>query len=147
MDVVRFILFEVHKADELIEYDRFKDYDRMSMDVLLDSIKSFADQELFPYFKEMDEKPARFVDGQVVVHPQVEKVIEKAAELGLLGPAFDYDLAHSGKGKSHGWTFFTTYNTELKSTLMEVSASHACCTPVWVSRISSNAPLAWGKFQ
>lgn len=41
----------------------------------------------------------------------------------VLLPAFDYDLAHSGKGKSHGWTFFTTYNTEQKSTLLEVTAS------------------------
>ena len=41
----------------------------------------------------------------------------------ILLPAFDYDLAHSGKGKSHGWTFFTTYNTEQKSTLLEVTAS------------------------
>ncbi|GLR17603.1 Sec-dependent nitrous-oxide reductase [Portibacter lacus] len=41
----------------------------------------------------------------------------------VLLPAFDYDLAHSGKGKSHGWTFFTTYNTEEKHTLLEVNAS------------------------
>ncbi|HHM20384.1 MAG TPA: Sec-dependent nitrous-oxide reductase [Bacteroidetes bacterium] len=41
----------------------------------------------------------------------------------VLLPAFDYDLAHSGKGKSHGWTFFTTYNTEQKNTLLEVTAS------------------------
>jgi len=41
----------------------------------------------------------------------------------VLLPAFDYDLAHSGKGNSHGWTFFTTYNTEQKSTLLEVAAS------------------------
>jgi nitrous-oxide reductase len=41
----------------------------------------------------------------------------------VLLPAFDYDLAHSGKGKSHGWTFFTTYNTEQKNTLLEVNAS------------------------
>ena len=41
----------------------------------------------------------------------------------VLLPAFDYDLAHSGKGASHGWTFFTTYNTEQKSTLLEVTAS------------------------
>ncbi|RLD21300.1 MAG: nitrous oxide reductase, partial [Bacteroidetes bacterium] len=41
----------------------------------------------------------------------------------ILLPAFDYDLAHSGKGKSHGWTFFTTYNTELQNTLLEVNAS------------------------
>ena len=41
----------------------------------------------------------------------------------ILLPAFDYDLAHSGKGKSHGWTFFTTYNTEGSHSLMEVGAS------------------------
>lgn len=41
----------------------------------------------------------------------------------ILLPAYDYDLAHSGKGKSHGWTFFTTYNTEESHTLMEVNAS------------------------
>ncbi len=41
----------------------------------------------------------------------------------ILVPGFDYDLAHSGKGKSHGWTFFTTYNTEQSHTLKEVNAS------------------------
>ncbi len=41
----------------------------------------------------------------------------------VLMPGFDYDLAHAGKGKSHGWMFFTTYNTEESSTLMEVGAS------------------------
>ena len=41
----------------------------------------------------------------------------------VLLPAFDYDLAHSGKGASHGWTFFTSYNTEEKNTLLEVNAS------------------------
>jgi nitrous-oxide reductase len=41
----------------------------------------------------------------------------------ILLPAFSYDLAHSGKGKSHGWTFFTSYNTEQANTLMEANAS------------------------
>lgn len=41
----------------------------------------------------------------------------------ILVPGFDYDLAHSGKGPSHGWTFFTTYNTERASTMKEVNAS------------------------
>lgn len=38
-------------------------------------------------------------------------------------PGFDYDLAHAGKGKSHGWMFFSTYNTEQEATLKEVTAS------------------------
>ena len=38
-------------------------------------------------------------------------------------PGFDYDLVHPGRGKSHGWVFITTYNTEEAHTLMEVNAS------------------------
>jgi nitrous-oxide reductase len=41
----------------------------------------------------------------------------------VLMPGFNYDLAHAGKGKSHGWMFFTTYNTEESNTLLEVGAS------------------------
>ncbi len=41
----------------------------------------------------------------------------------VLLPGFDYDLAHAGKGKSHGWMFFTSYNTEESHTLKEVNAS------------------------
>jgi nitrous-oxide reductase len=41
----------------------------------------------------------------------------------LIMPGFDYDLSHPGRGKSHGWFFFSTYNTEEASTLMEVNAS------------------------
>ncbi|RKD13698.1 nitrous oxide reductase [Pelobium manganitolerans] len=38
-------------------------------------------------------------------------------------PGFNYDLAHAGKGPSHDWMFFTTYNTEQAHTLLEVNAS------------------------
>lgn len=38
-------------------------------------------------------------------------------------PGYDYDLSHSGKGPSHGWSFFTSYNSEEANTLLEVNAS------------------------
>ncbi|MFT4833965.1 MAG: nitrous-oxide reductase [Marinoscillum sp.] len=41
----------------------------------------------------------------------------------IIMPGFDYDLAHPGRGKSHGWMFFTTYNTEEANSLMEVNSS------------------------
>jgi len=41
----------------------------------------------------------------------------------VLMPGFNYDLSHPGRGKSHGWFFFTTYNTEEANTLMEVNSS------------------------
>lgn len=41
----------------------------------------------------------------------------------ILLPGFNYDLAHPGRDKSHGWFFFSTYNTEEASTLQEVYSS------------------------
>ncbi|MCB0737512.1 MAG: Sec-dependent nitrous-oxide reductase [Bacteroidetes bacterium] len=41
----------------------------------------------------------------------------------ILMPGYDYDLSHAGKGPSHGWSFFTTYNTEESNTMKEVNAS------------------------
>ncbi|HUM51867.1 MAG TPA: Sec-dependent nitrous-oxide reductase [Chitinophagales bacterium] len=38
-------------------------------------------------------------------------------------PGVSFDLSHSGKGKSHGWFFFSCYNTEQANTLLEVNAS------------------------
>jgi len=38
-------------------------------------------------------------------------------------PGYDYDLSHAGKGPSHGWSFFTSYNTEQANTLLERNAS------------------------
>ncbi len=41
----------------------------------------------------------------------------------IIMPPFDYDLAHSGKGPSSGWMFFTCYNSEEANTLLELNAS------------------------
>lgn len=48
---------------------------------------------------------------------------EMNLEFQILTPGFDYDKAHPGRGKSHGWMFFTTYNVEESNTLLEVNAS------------------------
>jgi nitrous-oxide reductase len=41
----------------------------------------------------------------------------------LRTPGFNYDLSRAGKGPSHGWFFFSCYNTEQAHTLLEVNAS------------------------
>jgi nitrous-oxide reductase len=41
----------------------------------------------------------------------------------LVTPGVNFDLARAGKNKSHGWFFFSTYNTEQAHTLLEVNAS------------------------
>lgn len=41
----------------------------------------------------------------------------------IIVPGFNYDLAHAGKGPSHDWAFFTSYNTEQANSLLEIEAS------------------------
>ena len=41
----------------------------------------------------------------------------------LQAPAVNFDLSHAGKGKSHGWFFFSCYNSEQANSLLEVNAS------------------------
>ncbi len=41
----------------------------------------------------------------------------------ILLPGINFDLARAGKGKSHGWFFFSCYNSERANTLLEVNAS------------------------
>lgn len=38
-------------------------------------------------------------------------------------PGVNFDLSRAGKGISHGWFFFSCYNTEQANTLLEVNAS------------------------
>ncbi|MEQ9404054.1 MAG: Sec-dependent nitrous-oxide reductase [Cyclobacteriaceae bacterium] len=44
-------------------------------------------------------------------------------EFQVMMPGFNFDLAHPGRKKSHGWMFFSTYNTEEANSLLEVNAS------------------------
>src|SRR5690349_20809727 len=41
----------------------------------------------------------------------------------LQTPGVNFDLSHAGKGPSHGWFFFSCYNSEQANTLLEVNAS------------------------
>jgi len=41
----------------------------------------------------------------------------------LMLPGVNFDLSHAGKGPSHGWFFFSCYNSEQANTLLEVNAS------------------------
>ncbi|WP_052324222.1 Sec-dependent nitrous-oxide reductase [Flavihumibacter sp. ZG627] len=41
----------------------------------------------------------------------------------LILPGVNFDLSHAGKGPSHGWFFFSCYNSEQANTLLEVNAS------------------------
>lgn len=99
MDHLRFLLHEVHNVEELFRLERFKNYDSEGMDILLESAKTWADQDWYPYIKEMDEKPAYFKDGKIYSHPHLKKIFKDAGENGWI--AMQFDEKHGGMQMPH----------------------------------------------
>ena len=95
MKTLRYLLYDVHGLENILKsYDRYKDYDKDSIDILLDSVKDFCDQVAYPCYREMDEDPARFENGKIYVHPKVKDMMEIAPELGFSNGPFNYE--HGG---------------------------------------------------
>lgn len=94
MDTLRFILFDVMGAEEMLKLPRFQEFDKETVNFLLDAVKDFSDKDLYPTFREMDEDPARYEDGKIIVHPVVDTMMKMSAELGLIGGSFEKE--HGG---------------------------------------------------
>ncbi len=91
IDNVKFTLFEMLKAQELAHIERYAEYDQDNCNILIDSMKDYADKVMYPVFKEMDEQGAYFKDGKVVVHPVVGEFMKGMGEIGGIGSYLDYD--------------------------------------------------------
>ena len=91
LSTVKFFMNIVQELETVLEKDRFVDYDLESVNLYVESVKQFADRELFPYFKEMDENPAHYKDGSIHVHQQVEKMMKEGGSMGLISAPFNYD--------------------------------------------------------
>lgn len=91
LDTLKFLLFSVNDLEGVLGHERYTEYDKESIEMMLEAVKDFSDKELYPYFKEMDEHPAHFKDGEIVVHPQVTKYMKAGGEMGFLSGPFSYE--------------------------------------------------------
>lgn len=94
IDHIKFILHEVLNVKQLCAFERFKDYDTDSFDMLLNSAKDYSDKHLFPLFRELDQQAAHYKDGEIIVHPLIGKFMKDAGTMGFIGTTFDYE--HGG---------------------------------------------------
>jgi butyryl-CoA dehydrogenase len=89
MDTIRFLMYDVHQTEQLLSANRYAAYDRASIDMLLDSVKTFCDKSIHPFIKEMDEKPSQYKDGAIKIHPQFETILKQSGEMGLVAALFE----------------------------------------------------------
>ncbi len=95
MEHLKFLLQEVHQVNDLFSLEKFSHLNWEQVWMIVESAKLLADRDMAPYFKEMDETPARY-DGKggVTTHPQLKTIIRQAAEQGWIGGAANFE--HGG---------------------------------------------------
>jgi butyryl-CoA dehydrogenase len=91
LETLKYILYDIHKLEELLSRERFQEHDMESLNLFIDSVKDFSDRELYPYLQEMDANPAYHKDGTVIVREQVQKVMHQSGEMGIISACFDYE--------------------------------------------------------
>lgn len=86
MELLKFLLFNVHPINQLFTHERFAHLNEEQAWMMIESAKLLADQEFAPFFKEMDATPATYDgNGNVLTHPALKKMIRSAAEQGWIG--------------------------------------------------------------
>ena len=80
---LRFLLFEVHTVQDLLTYKRFEHIGGIEeINGLINSAKTIADKEMYPFFKAMDQSPVVYKDGMIRSHPQLKNIFKAVADAG-----------------------------------------------------------------
>ncbi|MBL0712842.1 MAG: acyl-CoA dehydrogenase, partial [Desulfosarcina sp.] len=64
---VDFVLYEQLNAEDLCQYDRYRDFDRKTFDLIIDEARNLALKEILPTLAEGDREGLAFANGQVKV--------------------------------------------------------------------------------
>ncbi|MGD8714793.1 MAG: acyl-CoA dehydrogenase N-terminal domain-containing protein, partial [Desulfobacterales bacterium] len=72
-----FVLYEQLKAEELTQFERYKDFNKKTFDMIITEARNFAVKELLPTCAEGDKVGLRFENG----HVKVPECFHRAYEL------------------------------------------------------------------
>ncbi|HEX73014.1 MAG TPA: acyl-CoA dehydrogenase, partial [Candidatus Hydrogenedentes bacterium] len=92
MRFIRFLLYEVNKIEELLQYPYHEDHSRETFDMAIDAAYDVAHEVFWPAFQEMDREGVTF-DGKNVAAPKAMREIwRQCKEGGWFAPNVCYDL-------------------------------------------------------
>jgi len=87
-----FLMYETHNLDELLERERYIDYDRESVGAILDLSQSMAEDIFQPFAGHLDQNEPQYVDGKVEIIPEVKEALTAYKDAGLFASGYDYDI-------------------------------------------------------
>jgi len=89
---LRFLLYEVFGAESLTKFPYYQDHSRETFDLVIDTAMRLAREVFHPVLREMDRDPPKLVDGRVVVHPAVGRIMRECGEGGWISAHAPYEL-------------------------------------------------------
>lgn len=81
---LKFLLYDVHNCEQLLQYEYFSDHDRASFDIFLDATEDVANEHFLPIFTEMDRDEPQLVNGRIKVHPNMRGIMRLLGEGGWI---------------------------------------------------------------
>ncbi len=89
---LKFMLYEVFKVETLTQYAVYSEHQREVFDLVLETALKLGRDLLRPALMEMDQKPPRFIDGEVRVHPLVRTWMRACGEGGWIAANAPFEL-------------------------------------------------------
>lgn len=93
---LKFVLWEQLRTEELFQFPRFKEFDRDTIDMVIDQAAKFAEQELGPANAEGDRVGCRFDNGKVYSPPHFHELLKKFREAGWVNLTSDPEVGGQG---------------------------------------------------
>jgi len=89
---IKFILKEWLPIDDVLSWDRYKDYySKEDIDVIVDQVRKVAEEIVAPTADDGDKIGARWEDGKVYIPPSFHKAIKFLHEQGWGSSNFDFE--------------------------------------------------------
>ncbi|MEM7277260.1 MAG: acyl-CoA dehydrogenase [Pseudomonadota bacterium] len=87
-----FLMYETLGLEEILKSERYADYDKESVDAMLDLAQTIAEEKFLPSAGLLDANEPEFVDGKVRLIPEVGEAIDAYREAGFCTSAYDADV-------------------------------------------------------
>ena len=101
-----FLLYETLKIESLFEQERYADYDRESIDAIIDLAQSLAEEQFQPFAAHLDQNEPNYVDGKVEIIPEVKAALDAYKQAGLFATGYDQEIG----GMQLPWAVHSTVN-------------------------------------
>jgi hypothetical protein len=70
------LFFEVLNVEELSQHERFSEFNKKTVDMVVSEARNFAVKELIPTWKEGDDQGCKFESGKVITPESFHKLYQ-----------------------------------------------------------------------